>query len=66
MHCSPQASNILLDRDNVVLGDFGIAADLDRCLSSTSKAEFGRYLLRNTFVGTPVWMAPEVIEQTCG
>lgn len=66
MTSAVQASNILLDRGNVLLGDFGIAAHMERCLSNCKKGEFGRYLARSSFVGTPVWMAPEVIEQSCG
>ena len=63
-----QASNILLNHETVILGDFGIAAKLDRGLNDDGSlcGQFGCHLRRKSYVGTPVWMAPEVIEQCCG
>ncbi len=46
---------------NVLLADFGVAATLERN-GSWGFAAGGR----NTFVGTPCWMAPEVMEQAQG
>ena len=57
-----QAGNILVNNDgNVLLADFGVAATLERT-ASWGCAAGGR----NTFVGTPCWMAPEVMEQAQG
>ena len=63
-----QASNILLNHQAVLLSDFGIAAEMERNLDnqSTADIQFGQYLRRHSYVGTPIWMAPEVIDQCCG
>lgn len=68
-HRDLKAANMLVDDDGtVLLGDFGVGVFLDE--TSKPYAKIGEKKVdswsegpRKSFVGTPCWMAPEVVER---
>lgn len=64
LHAVLQADNILMsEAGEVVLADFGVGARM-RAVSMVNLDM--QAVMATTFVGTPCWMAPEVMQQSAG
>ena len=67
IHRDIKAANLLVDDDGtVLLADFGVSSSMYPDASVASKGETVKpasLAPRKSFVGTPCWMAPEVVER---
>lgn len=67
LHRDVKAANLLVDDDGtVLLADFGVSSSLFQDASSPQLDKMvakNGVASRKSFVGTPCWMAPEVVER---
>jgi len=62
LHRDVKAANLLVDEDGtVLLADFGVSSLIGN--KQKGKLNDGSVASRKSFVGTPNWMAPEIVQQ---
>lgn len=67
IHRDIKAGNLLMDTDGQVqLADFGVSSSLLDSHGGRGETSGVPGGIRKTFVGTPCWMAPEIMEMTKG